>query len=85
MATTFKVTFDRIGRKHDVPPLLVPTTNEKTGEPTTNDDVAYLVHTYAGGYLVSSGYTVTCSIDEGLGHIGGGRYGTFKIDEVATP
>ena len=80
----YKITFDRIGRRRDVPPLLVDTVNPRTEQPTSNDDVAYLVHTYAGGYLASHDYGVTCSIDEGHGHIGGGRFGHFTIERVET-
>lgn len=76
----YKINFDRIGRKHDVPTLLVSTVDVKTDRPVTDDDLAYLVHTYAAGYLFSHDYTVTCSIDEGHGHIDGGRYGHFTIE-----
>lgn len=78
----YRITFDRIGRNRAVPELRVATVDAVTDQPVTDDDLAYIVHTYAGGFMMSRDYTVTCSIDEGHGHIGGGRYGNFTIEKV---
>lgn len=79
----YKIAFDRIGRRRGVPDLRVATVDASTNQPVTDDDLAYIIHTYAGGYLVSRDYTIQCSIDEGRGHIGGGRFGSFTIEEEA--
>ena len=68
----YKVTFDRIGRNHAVPAAAF--------EVESTDDLAYQVHEYARGFLISRDYQVT--VEESRGCIEGGRFGAFTIEEV---
>lgn len=70
----YKVTFDRIGRRRDVPPA------ELTAE--TDADLADQIHIAASRYLLSREYDVYANIETGKGYIDGGRFGAFFIEAV---
>jgi hypothetical protein len=67
----YLVTFDRIGRHHDVPPLNTEARNA--------EDLATTIYSYARPYLASRGVEVYLDLDEGHGGIlcgfhSGGRF-----------
>jgi hypothetical protein len=72
----YKITFERIGRSHRVPPLELP------ADRLTDADVADKVYIYARPYLASRGYDVYADLQSGKGSIEGGRFGTFTIEAV---
>lgn len=89
--TTFAVTFDRIGRRHDVPPL-VTTVDVEPGPEYVPDRLACAIYDYARPFLRSSNVEVTVNLDgqtgEGNGFIScgfhsGGRF-TIEPQEVPT-
>ena len=69
---TYTVTFERIGRNHNVPPLTVP-------GPASAQDIAEQVYRLARSYLISRDYEVTVDLAEGKGWIESGRFGKFEI------
>lgn len=71
---TYKITFDRIGRRRDVLPVELLADGD--------DRLAEKIHDHVGDFLASREYDITCSIDERSGYIEGGRFGTFTIEEV---
>jgi hypothetical protein len=80
--STYRVTFERIGRTHDVPEL--------TTTAVDLDELAEAVHDYARRFLVSNDYEVSVRgaddvdvTDKGKVYIGWGRYGTGTFEEVA--
>jgi hypothetical protein len=68
----YRVTFERVGRNHYVPPLEVVATD--------GDVLARHIHAYAGRFLGSKGYVV--SVDGDRGSIDGGRFGRFTIETL---
>jgi len=74
--STITVTFTRIGRTHEVPPLYV---DLNTDAPAAADRLAQAVHAYAGRFLMSADYAVDLDISTGRGVIGFGRYGEFTF------
>lgn len=72
---TYRITFDRIGRTHDVPDLIISDLDEKV----TPNDIEDAVYAYARPLLLSRDFAVTCYPSEERGSIDGGRYGTFRI------
>jgi hypothetical protein len=73
---TYRVTFERIGRNHAVPPL----TTAATGA----DDLAEQIHSYARPHLRSHDYAVEVDLGEGKGFIAAGFHsgGNFTIATV---
>ena len=71
----YTITFDRIGRRHDVGPLIV------TG---TEREMANAVYELGGRFLVSSDYDVLYSVEEGKGFFlcGAQSGGNFTIEAV---
>ncbi len=72
-ADRYRVTFERVGRNHFVPPLEV--------EADDGDALAHHIHAYAGRFLASKDYEVT--VDEDHGSIGWGRFGRFTVEVVS--
>ena len=70
--TTTTITFDRIGRNHSVPPLVID------GDPD-GQDVADAVYKYARKFLMSSDYEVTANLQTGRVSIDYGRFGEGTI------
>lgn len=75
--TTYVVSFERIGRNHEVPELTVTASSP--------DDLADRIHKYAKRYLASAYFDVDVLSDDGgqtgkvsieLGRFGGG---TFRV------
>lgn len=64
-----RVTFDRIGRHHDVPPI----------ELEQNEEMAEAIARYARKFLTSGEYVVDVDLDAMRGTIEGGRHGTFTL------
>ncbi|KMM44881.1 hypothetical protein CWIS_13750 [Cellulomonas sp. A375-1] len=73
------VTFDRIGRSSDVPPLPVELNVQA---PNAADLLAEAVWRYAGKFLVSRDYAVDLDLTTGRGNIGWGRFGSFTFPAV---
>jgi hypothetical protein len=69
--TSYRCDFERIGRDHYVPPLVV--------EADDADEIAFNVFTYAKKFLASSGFDVTVNLETGKGFIEAGRFGKFDI------
>jgi len=80
--STITVTFTRIGRTHEVPPLYV---DLNTDAPAVADRLAQAVHAYAGRFLMSADYAVDLDISTGRGVIGFGRYGEFTFTPITSP
>lgn len=76
--TTFRVIFDRIGRDHDVAPLLADARDAT--------DLAEHIHRYARPYLVSRDVEVFTDLQKMSGSIlcGLNNGGTFRIERVAS-
>ena len=76
------VTFDRIGRTYDPPPIHI------ADDDMTADGIADAVYHHARKYLASSWFSVTAhwDPDDGTGTvtIEGGRFGDGTIKRVAT-
>jgi hypothetical protein len=68
----YRVTFERVGRNHYVPPLEVVATD--------GDMLAHHIHAYAGRFLGSKDYMVAVAGDHGS--IEGGRFGRFTIETL---
>lgn len=73
---TYTVTFERVGRNHDVPPLEVESDNA--------DEIAFNIYTYARKFLASRDVEVIVNLDELRGSINYGRFGTFTLAEKVT-
>lgn len=76
--STYRVTFERIGRNHNVPPTTV--------EANDPDELAERVYRYARQYLLSRDFDVDV-LSEDDGHtgkvaIGWGRFGAGTFEEV---
>lgn len=71
----YVVTFDRIGRNHNVPPLTV-----KESDP---DNIAAAVFKVARKYCASSWFEVIVNLEDNTGSIEYGRFGTFTLEPVA--
>lgn len=80
---TFDLTFDRIGRRRDVAPLVVTVTPKQDDWPGAPDTIAAAVHRYAKGKLMSREYMVEVDLDAGRGVVvaGGRTSGEFAITE----
>lgn len=68
--TAYVVTFERVGRNHDVPPLNVAGDAQQ---------IAEQVYRYVGRFLSSRGYDVDVSLEHMAGAIEWGRFGTFTL------
>ncbi len=70
---TYHVTFERIGRNHNVAPLVAAVADA--------DDLATRIHKYARPHLRSRDYVVDLDLAEGSGFISCGMHsgGEFKI------
>lgn len=73
----FRVEFERIGRRRNNLPV-----EFEVSEKNPVDDLADKIHTFTGKILASREFTVMVDLNEGIGDIDGGRFGTFTIDEV---
>jgi hypothetical protein len=69
----YRVTFDRIGRDHNVPDLHVD---------GTEDDLLDEVMTYCSRFLTSSGFDIDINLGTGEGWVEMGRFGTFTVKEL---
>lgn len=67
----YTVSFARIGRKHQVPPVDLVARDL--------DDLTDKIHRFVGKHLASKGYSTTVFLDEQAGVIDGGRFGTFTL------
>jgi hypothetical protein len=74
-ATTYEITFDHVGRKHDVPPLVVTA--------PTLDHLATKIEKYSRKFLLSRDVEIDID-DDGTGQIFVGFHGggTFTWKEV---
>lgn len=74
----YDISFDRIGRRRDVPPLEV--TVKAADEWRAGNVVAEKVYRYAGKYLASRGYEVDVDLEKGTGYIFTGQpAGDFTV------
>lgn len=75
------IRFDRIGRNHIVPPLLV---DLDANDPRLADTVAKAVYRYAFPKLASNDVDVTVDLTKGEGGITCGMQngGTFHVEEI---
>ena len=69
------VTFARIGRHRDVPPL-------ELESPLTREALEDRIWEYARKHLGSQFFDVSANPNTGRGSIGQGRFGTFTVQEV---
>jgi hypothetical protein len=76
---TYQVTFDRIGRNHDVAPL--------TAEAGDAGQLAEVIYRYARPHLVSRDIEVSVDLGAGKGYVFAGIQtgATFTITEVEEP
>jgi hypothetical protein len=72
----YRVTWERIGRTHDVPDLDITTEDP--------DEIAEQIWRYARRYLGSRWYMCDVDLTTGAVHIGGGRFGQGTIAAVTT-
>ena len=76
--TDYRVSFERVGRNHDVEPM-------RFEDVTEADELAALIHQRVRGLLGSRFYEVVVELDDGVGEIivGGFRpAGRFTITET---
>lgn len=82
--STYLVSFERIGRRRDVPNLPVDVDDARPHA----QQIAEVVYGYAGRFLASSWYGVDVDLEDegadGAGSIDGGRFGKFTITHVAS-
>ena len=71
----YTVTFERVGRRHDVPPL------EVAGDP---DEIAEQVYRYARRFLGSKDVFVSVDLEQMTGSINAARFGTFTLAPAVT-
>lgn len=69
------ITFARIGRHRDVPPL-------ELESPLKRDALEDRVWEYASQFIRSQFFDVSANPNTGRGSIGQGRFGTFTVQEV---
>ena len=74
---TVTISFDRIGRHHNAPDLVVDI------EPVSPLGVAEAVFNHSRKFLMSREYDVGVDLEAGIGDIDGGRFGTFTISAQA--
>ena len=72
---TYTAKFERIGRRRDVPDLVVVA--------DTADQMADAIWHYAKGFLGSKWYDVTVDLEAMRGSIEYGRFGRFTLEPVA--
>lgn len=81
----FRITFERIGRRHDVPDLVV----QALDGPYLAEYLADQVYDYASEFLGSREYVVTVDLHPrevarvGVGAIDGGRFGRFTVQQIS--
>lgn len=78
----YKISFDRIGRNHAVPPMTADAPDPDTLPIATAAAISDAVWRYASNYLISRDFTVRTDMDAMTGTIDGGRFGRFVIEGV---
>jgi hypothetical protein len=84
---TYRVTFERIGRRRDVEPLII--TVDGYDRQDLAEEIGRKVHRYVGKFLTAREYAVSVLLDPkmkfGNGGIAAGMYGTFVVEIDVDP
>lgn len=84
-AHRYRIAFERIGRRHNVPDLVV----QALDGPYLAEYLADQVYDYAGEFLGSREYVVTVDLHPrevarvGVGAIEAGRFGRFTVQQIS--